>query len=406
LDVGVKPARLCALNFGIQFVWGAILAVSLQARCIELDRGDGVRAYALIASVGAALAALVQVVAGRLADRRAARLGHRREFYWIAVAAVPTLGWFFLAPTFAQLMAAFFALQVVLNVAGGPYQAAIPDHAPPQRQGELSSYMSAYQSFGNAAGLLVAGFVHANALVALILSVGLLASFFLTIVHLRELVAHAVPAEPVRFDRALRVMLLSRGLFNLGFYTLLGFLLFFVRESLGIAGIEAQQMQTALLFLSFTLAAIAGAAVAARPTDRYDKRLVVTIAGLVIIAAVAVLCGTRQLAVAYAAAGVAGMAWGGFAVADWALACHLLPRGAMATAMGVWNIATTVPQIIAPILGARVVLTFDASRAGLGPRAAIVFSVVAFALGTACIWCLPTAALRERRTSSLMEPGG
>ena len=382
-----------ALNFGIQFVWGAILAVSLQTRSIELGHGDGVRAYAAIASAGAALAAIVQVVAGRLADRRRAHIGHRREFYWFCLAAIPPLVWFFLAPTFAQLLAAFLTLQIVLNLAAGPYQAAIPDHAPPQRQGELSSWMSGYQSLGNAAGLLVAGFVHDNARVAGILSAGLAASFAPTIAHLRALRSRPIVAQRVRLDAPLTIMLLSRGLINLGFYTLMGFLLFFVRDSLGVAGLDAQRMQTALLFLSFTLAAIAGAVAAARPADRYDKRAVVTAANAVIVVALAVLCGAQQLGVAYAAAILAGAAWGAFATSDWALACVLLPRGAMAAAMGVWNVATAVPQIVAPLVGGYIVVSFNAGHAGLGPRAVLVFSLLAFAAGTAVIWRLPASAL-------------
>jgi MFS family permease len=384
----IQPARLGALNFGIQFVWGAILAVSLQARSIELGHGSGVGAYAVIASAGAALAAIVQVIAGRLADRRRAQIGHRREFYWFCVAAIPALVWFFVAPSFAQLLAAFLALQIVLNVASGPYQAAIPDHAPARRQGELSSWMSGYQSLGNAAGLLVAGFVHDNARVAGILSAGLAASFAPTITHLRTLQSRPVVAQGVRLDAPLAIMLLSRGLVNLGFYTLMGFLLFFVRDSLGIAGLDAQRMQTALLFLSFTLAAIAGAVAAARPADRYDKRAVVTAANALIV-----VCSAQQVGVAYGAAIAAGAAWGAFATSDWALACVLLPRGAMAAAMGVWNVATAVPQIVAPLVGGYIVVSLNAAHAGLGPRAVIVFSLLAFAAGTAVIWRLPRSVL-------------
>ena len=72
------------------------------------------------------------------------------------------LVWFYLAPDTAQLTAAFFLLQIALNVATGPYQAAIPDHVPLDRRGEASSWMSAWQSLGNAIGLVVVGFINAN----------------------------------------------------------------------------------------------------------------------------------------------------------------------------------------------------------------------------------------------------
>ncbi len=31
-----KPARVTALWFGVQLIWGAVLGISLQARCLQL----------------------------------------------------------------------------------------------------------------------------------------------------------------------------------------------------------------------------------------------------------------------------------------------------------------------------------------------------------------------------------
>ena len=182
--------------------------------------------------------------------------------------------------------------------------------------------------------------------------------------------------------------MISRGLTNVGFYTLLGFLLFYVRDSLGVTG-AAVQTQTALLFLTFTLAAIGGAVLAAKPADRADKRIVASVANAALVAGLAAFALAPGLALGYPAALLAGAAWGAFATADWALASALLPPGAMATAMGVWNVATTVPQIVAPLLSAPLLLHFNAVHAGLGPRVAFGVALVEFALGAAFIWCLP-----------------
>jgi MFS family permease len=381
---------LCALNAGIQLVWGAILAVSLQARSLELVPQDGVRAYATIASAGALLATLVQLAAGRLSDARRKKTGDRRAFYTLGVlAALPALLWFYLAPSFAQLTAAFFALEIALNVALGPYQAAIPDYVARERRGLASSWMSAYQSLGNAAGLIVAGFVHDLRVVAVALGMPLFASYRVTLAHVRTLAAQPFESKaPLGLRGPLGVLLLSRGLTNVGFYTLLGFLLFYVRDSLGVTG-TAVQTQTALLFLTFTLAAIGGAVLAAKPADRIDKRIVATAANVALLAGLALFALAPGLELGYAAALLAGAAWGAFATADWALASAVLPPGAMATAMGIWNVATTVPQIVAPLLTAPLLLHFNAVRAGLGPRVAFGLALVEFALGATVIWRLP-----------------
>ncbi|MBD5606624.1 MAG: MFS transporter, partial [Candidatus Eremiobacteraeota bacterium] len=287
-----SAARLCALNAGIQVVWGAVLAVTLQERSSALGGGDGVRAYATVAASGALAATIVQLVAGRLADRRRARTGNRGAFYAIGVAfSLPALGWLYLAPTFPQLVAAFLALECAMNVVGGPYQAAIADYVPPRKRGAASSWMAAYQSIGNAAGLLVAGFVHDLRAVALALGVSLAGTYAVTARHIATLGSAAPEDEPVAVPapRATLVnLLLSRGAINLGFFTLLGFLLFFVRDSLRVAQADVST-QTALLFLAFTLSAVAGAAVAARPADRYDKRAVASSAIGVAIVALAAL---------------------------------------------------------------------------------------------------------------------
>lgn len=391
-----SAARLCAFGGGIQFVWGAILAVSLQARSIALaGHDDAVRLYAAVAAIGAFVATVVQFVAGRLADARVREYRDRRPFYTIGVAfAVPALVWFYVAPTYVQLVAAFVMLETALNIATGPYQAIIPDYIERARQGRASSWMSAFASLGNAAGLLLAGFVHDLRLVAATLACILVGTYAVTATHIapRSLIGtdwKTVPSPASsRVRGLLGALLVSRGLINLGFFTLLGFLLFFVRDSLGVAA-NALETQTALLFLTFTLTAVVGAVVAARPTDRFDKRFIVTLAMAVIVVALAALARAQTLPVAYVAAAVAGVAWGAFVTADWALATAVLPRGAMATAMGIWNVATTVPQVIAPLATAPLVTRLSAAHAGAGPRGAIVLALCEFAAGAAFVWRLP-----------------
>ncbi len=394
-----EAARLCALYGGIQLVWGAVLAVSLQARVIALERHGAIVSYAVVAASGALVATVVQLAAGSLSDRHRARTGRRDGFYVAGITfAIPALAWFYAAPTFAQFGVAFVFLEAAMNVAGGPYQAVIPDYVEPWRRGRASAWMSAYQSLGNAAGLLVAGFVHDLRAVASLLAAALTTTYAITATHLRTLAMgsdgrtytsdHLHAGTPPARRATFAALLLSRGLINVGFFTLLGFLLFFVRDALHVRG-SVLEMQTALLFLTFTLSAVVGAVAGARPSDRYDKRLVVTSAVGLTALALAVLAATSSLDVAYGAAAFAGVGWGAFASADWALATALLPQRAMATAMGIWNVATTVPQVIAPLVAAPLVVRFERVHAGLGVRAAVVLALLEFVAGAALIWRLP-----------------
>lgn len=391
-----SAARLCALNSGIQLVWGAILGVSLQARCIELvGHAGAIRSFSWLAAGGAFLATLVQIAAGVLSDRVRRRTGNRIWFYTAGAAlALPALCWFYLAPSFEQLTGAFLALQFAMNVMGGPYQAVIPDFVARSRRGLASSWMAAYQSLGNAVGLVVAATITDARLIAVALAAPFAGSFATTLaeVHNRPAASTASPLPPrvPAFGGPLAVLLLSRGLINLGFFTLLDFLLFFVEQSLGVPDAQLQ-FYTGTLFLAFTLAAVPGAILAARPTDRFDKRRIVSVAVATVVVALALLAATGAVAFAYFPAVMAGLGWGAFVTADWALATALLPEKEMATAMGIWNVATALPQVLAPLLTGPLVAGLNAGQPGSGPRAAIAIALIEFALGGAAIWRLPRA---------------
>ena len=387
----VSAARLCAFNAGIQLVWGAILAVELQARVITLSTSasQAVSAYATIAAAGAAIATMVQLMAGDFSDRMRVRGGERQLFYGLGVLfSIPAIYWLLTAPTIATIGAAFGLLEITMNVAGGPYQAVIPDYVEPERRGIASSWMSAYQSIGNAFGLLVAALVQDLRIAAGALIVPLVATYAVSARYARTLrPAPLRAATSAAATRALAALLFSRGLINIGFFTLLGFLAFYVRDTLGSHSVA----QTGLIFLAFTLAGILGALASAKVTDRFDKRAVISLSVAVVAAALGALALASSFAVAYAAAFVAGGAWGAFATADWALATTTLPEESMATAMGIWNVATTLPQVIAPLATAPLVNALNERQLGLGPRAAIVLSLVEFLLGGAAIWLVPIA---------------
>lgn len=374
-----KPAAIGALWLGIQVVWGAILGISLQARSSEFGLANPVTAYALVAACGATLAALTQVAVGFLSDRRRVDVGHRREFYVVGIAlALPALIGFYAAPSYTGFLVAFVALQIGMNVFGGPYQAAVPDHVPAARSGSSSAWMSGYQFMGQCIGLAIASFA-ANALAGIAIAFALAVTFAVTFVHLRGL--HPQPASRARLhlDANFRTLLASRALINLGFYMFVGFLFFFVREIFGAAG---ARQTTGILFLCFTLAGIIGAFAAGRASDRTDKRIVVSIAGGVIAVTLIALALSHSLAMVLVSGTLAGIAWGAFFTADWAIAYVVLPADAMASAMGVWNLAAALPQIASPLIGAAIV-------ASAGSRAVHVAIVIAFALGTLWLWRLP-----------------
>ncbi|HWT05962.1 MAG TPA: MFS transporter, partial [Xanthomonadales bacterium] len=171
---------------------------------------------------------------------------------------------------------------------------------------------------------------------------------------------------------------------------------FFVRESLGVSAAEAHTT-TGILFLAFTSAGVFGAAFAGRAADRTDKRIVVSVAGAAIAVAVGAFAFAPTFPVALICAIGSGIAWGAFFTADWAIAYAVMPRAALASAMGVWNLASAIPQIAANAITGPVVVFFDGRSMGLGPRVALILVIVEFVLGTAWLWRLRLNAPRGVR---------
>jgi predicted MFS family arabinose efflux permease len=131
-----------------------------------------------------------------------------------------------------------------------------------------------------------------------------------------------------------------------------------------------------------------------------DKRVVVSVACAAIAIAVGAFAFAPTFTVALICAIGSGAAWGAFFTADWAIAYAVLPRAAMASAMGVWNLAVAIPQIAAPAITAPVVTYFDGRSAGLGPRVALMLVIVEFVIGTAWLWRLRLNAPARSATSA------
>ena len=383
-----KPSLLGAFWFGIQVLWGALLGVSLQARASDVAGAHAVAAYGVLASAGAAVAAIAQIAVGIIADRRRLHGSRRIEFYVAGTAAAcPALFWFYTAPTFETLLAALLILQLAMNVAIGPYQAVIPDFVPEGAVGTASSWMAALQSVGNACGAILAALAANTRVVAGAIAVTLVASCATTARHVRTLQLVPARLEPLRISRAFVDLFISRALVFLGFYTLLGYLFFYVRGSL--AG--DTKLLTGSIILAVTASGALGAIAAAGPADRWDRRVVAASGAGAFVFALGCFLLSHSLGSIVASALFAGIAWGVFLCGDWALGCQFLPRFALATAMGIWNLALLVPQILAPLVASAVLARMHALQSPSAARIAFVIAALEVLCGIAWIWRLPAA---------------
>ena len=390
----VNPALLTVLWFGIQLAWGAVLGISLQARSLQLGGASALAIYGGVSTAGALAAAIVQLAVGPFSDRRRRGGDKRIAFYatGVTIAAIALLA-FYAAPSILTFALAFIVLQAAMNCAIGPYQAILPDAVPTSRIGVASGWMAAMQSAGNATGAILATILGNTIPLAMTIAAALLVSCAITVAHLRRIPLQPLPAhERLRVTRPLVDLFISRAFVYVGFYTLLGYFFFYVKNALPPHAPFDATTASGICVLLFTLVGAVGASIAAKPADRIDERIVVTVGGAILALGVAVLALVHGLVPIPIAIAIAGIGWGIFLCADWAFACRLLPPGALATTMAIWNVAVVGPQIVAPAL-----TTFVLARIGIlttvaGPRGAFGLACAEILIGSVWIWRLPRQA--------------
>jgi MFS family permease len=437
-----QPARLALFWLGIQAVWGALLGISLQARTHELTGANALASYGTIATLGALVAAVVQIASGALSDASRARIGRAPFYFAGALVAAAGIAWFYLAHDFSRLVAAFVVVQVGMNIAMGPYQAVIPDFVPASGRGMAAAWMAGMQGLGNAIGAVAASFL-GNQMLALTLVVLLGITCVATALHVRNLRNASAPlGESVQDDhvsapqfkgtpppaprpplrgapqhgarhlvasealpeerrdtaasqvttRALVDLFLSRAFVYAGFYTLLGYLFFYVGSILHATRVSTL---TGVLLLIFTLFNPLGALLAAKPSDRQDKRIVAAVGGALFVAALLIFIAVPSWPAVIAATLLAGVGWGIFLVADWALGCRMVPPIAAATAMALWNLAVVGPQIVAPSFTTLVLARTGNLSGPLAPRVALLLAACEVFTGIVWLMRLPRGLARE-----------
>ena len=361
---------------GVSIHWAAFLTIVMQVRTAELVPPE-IKGTMLgvLSAAGALISTVIELIAGPISDRSRSRWGRRRPFiFWGTLLSLPFIGLFMVAPNFPMLVACFVAIQLFLNWANGPYQAVIPDYVPPERHGCASAYMGMMTLVGNLVGLALAGLTLSDPPILLaglpyptrLLIVGaalmlcLLVTMLWTVLGLRE------PAWQLnRPDEALlywhhfldiwmndhpnfRLVVLSRFAYNLGFYTVLFFLEYYLRDTMGL-GNQAPFSAFVVTTIA-TVTGVFGNGWAGIIADSRSKKWVIYQTVWLMGIATLLFLFAPNLVWVYLLAGLFGFAWGAFSAVDWALASNLVPPKESGRYMAIWHISMTVPQVVAPLI--------------------------------------------------------
>ncbi len=309
---------------------------------------------------------------GALSDRTIGRFGRRRP--WILGGALLFAGSLVvlgLQDTMVGIGILWSLTIIGFCMLTSALTATISDQVPVNQRGLVSGWLSAPQAVGTIAGLLLIIMLSLGQFVGYTLLAVLLVLLVLPFVlripdavlkpedrppfTLRALIA-GFWISPIQFPD-FGWTLLSRILVNFGnaFGTTL--LLYFLQDGLGFApGDPAQDalLTLTLIYMVFVVLASLGLGWL---SDRLGKRkMFVFLASALQAVAALMLAFVPSFDVAMVAAGFLGLGYGCFLSVDQALATQVLPfAAARGKDLGIMNIATTVPQAVAPLFGAFVV---------------------------------------------------
>ena len=384
--------RLSLMWFAGNALWEALLTVVLPILVLNAV-GDARKAVALsfLATAGTLLASVVHPLAGWISDVTRTRFGRRRPFVLGgSLLGAAALLWMAVGSGYAQLVASVLLLQFGYNTATAAYQAYIPEVAPPSGRGRASGFLGLMSSLGALVGAIGSRFLIHGATYRYLL--GLLAALLLLGAAVTVWGLPEAPAPP-RGNRAsgrpvwshyrdFVWVVVTRGLVMLAFYTLLTYLLYYLKD---VAGIRDYANVTAYVVAVTILAASACTVWAGVRSDAIGRRVLVCAAGLLMGAAALAFLLVRGVVPILLVGVVFGLGYGAYQSVDWALATDVLPdSGGIARDMGFWGLGTTVPQVVAPLIAGAVFLLTPG-----GPAAyRLIFGLTAVyaVVGSVLVW--------------------
>lgn len=406
--------RLSVLWFGLEFFWISQQFIVMSERVEHFVPIEHKGYYlGLIKGLGALVVITTQLTVGFISDHSESRLGRRRPFIIFGILwGCAAIVFFMLAPGYWWLFAAYMLIEATINVASVPFQSLLPDLVPEKQHARAGAIMGLMHMAGYLVGLIavmVMRVAYAGTSINLLgdekpggylvllgaYLVILLGSMLVTVLGSDELgwaqavrdriegAAHSLRVMPgvvARFARTAPTLLgcilhdylrldlrsqpnfcwlaVSRFTIYLGYQTFLTYLYFYVNAnlnghawliSLGLSDkYEGAILPAIMLF--FIAGGFAGNLLSAPVSERWGKKLAIglgmVLAGVMVIP----LIFTRDVWTAVGCGMLLGCGWGAFIAADWAFACTLMPKQKAGSYMGIWDVTTLLPQILAPVI--------------------------------------------------------
>ena len=385
----------------ITFQDTALLAIAVPAMTVRLAPEHHVFVLSVLASVAALATMIVPPMSGWLSDARRRRGGSRRSFVAIGilidVAALIGLAYVNTLPLFA-----FLIVMATLgsNVALSAYQVILPESVPRQYWGVVSGIRGVSTLLGSIIGFGIAGLAPSPQVTFLAAGIAMaLGGFSLLAIHEGAYGGDEEHAQ-VRDWHDFAIVFAARMLMFFGFTLLQTFVLFYFRDVLKVANPSAG---TALYALATIGGAVLSSVILGLLSDRAPRKVVTALAGGSLTAATIGFAVAPEVRWMLPFAVLFGIGFGGVISSGWAMAMDAMPKlRDVGRDFGLWNIATSVPNVIAPIVGGWLIGIFHGARGGY--QAVFALSGLSFAMASLAVlrtgrrpissmWAVPLRAM-------------
>jgi MFS family permease len=397
-----RHLSLASLWFGFNFHWlpiGFVLIQSQLRGLPDVPHAHFGAALGTMVGAGAVFAVVVPPAVGQLSDHIRTPWGRRRPIILVCTLVnLGGLGLMMTAHSYGQLFIGYLWIQFFANAAGAAYAGVIPDVVPGGEFGRASGFLAGMNQAGGLAGVLVTSvFAGMHRLTAAYIAIGAVT----VIAMIPALVASRGeglgvltlgPSGPL--GQAIRRFLapLWSGDFGWVIFTRM-----MVTAAITIVAYylspffhdvvrapNSDQFTSNWLGLVF-LAAIPFGLSGGVISDRLGRKVFVYASGAAqsLVALVFIVLYPTSIPLVLVMGAVYGLGYGLYYAVDWALACDTLPdRSKSAKDMGLFHVAQTLPQTIAPAIGGFLLDYFNSQSPNSGYRAVFASAIVFFVLGT------------------------
>jgi len=376
---------LNALWLPLTFQDTALLTIAVPATTVRLAPANHVFVLSILASIAALGTMMVPPLSGWLSDARRRRGGSRRSFVAagividvIALAClskVGTLWWF----------ACLLVLATVgSNVALSAYQALLPESVPRRHWGTVSGIRGVATLAGSVLGFAIAGLAPSPG-TTFLAAAAVMALGGLSLLAVREGTYGDEEQAQVRDWHDFFVVFAARTLVFFGLTMLQTFVLFFFRD---VQKVENPSAGTALYAFATIGGAVLSSICLGILSDRAPRKIVTALSGGCMTLATIGFAVAPELRWILPFAVLFGIGFGGIISSGWAMAMDAVPKlRDVGRDLGLWGIATSVPNVVSPLVGGWLIGIFHGTRAGYQA----VFGLCGFSFALASLAVLRVA---------------